>query len=148
MTMKKLILFSILACAFTCFLAAQNKKQQPAGGAAAKASIDRGKTVYTTYCIACHQADGNGVPNLNPPLAQTSYVLGDKKKLAGIVLKGMNEEVEINGNYFSNNMPPQQFLKDQEIADVLTYVRNNFTNKASAVTVAEVAATRKALGIK
>jgi mono/diheme cytochrome c family protein len=79
---------------------------------------------------------------MNPPLIKTSYVLGDKKRLINVVLKGLNEEVEINGEYYDNPMPPQPQLTDQQIADVLTYVRNSFGNKASAVSVAEVKAMR------
>lgn len=141
--MKRLIVIVITLISFSVLSSAQAKKAPVAGNQTLDASAARGKTVYTTYCLACHQANGGGVPNLNPPLAKTSYVLGDKKKLITILLKGMDQEVEINGNYFSNTMPPQQFLKDEEIADVLTYIRNNFGNKASAVTPAEVKTTRK-----
>ena len=108
----------------------------------AKASIDRGKTVYATYCLSCHQLDGSGVPRLNPPLKKTKWVLGDKKKLIGIVLNGMDELIEIDGEEYENVMPAQAFLKDDQIADVLTYVRNSFGNKASVVTPAEVKALR------
>lgn len=135
--MKRLIVIVLTAFAWKA-------QAQTAGtGNNAANTAARGKTVYTTYCLACHQANGGGVPNLNPPLAKTSFVLGDKKKLIAILLKGMNEEVEINGNYFSNTMPAQAFLKDQEIADVLTYIRSSFGNKASAVAAGEVAAVRK-----
>ncbi|HXS55400.1 MAG TPA: hypothetical protein VN726_04690, partial [Hanamia sp.] len=61
------------------------------------------------------------------------------------VLKGFNEKIEIEGEHFSNAMPPLNILKDQQIADVLTYVRSNFGNKAPAVTVAEVKAARSKL---
>ncbi len=108
------------------------------------ASIARGKKVYETYCLACHQADGSGVPRLNPPLIKTSFVLGDKKMLIGIVLNGMDQEIEIDGDVYNNVMASHDFLKDQEIADVLTYVRNSFGNKASAISPAEVAAVRAA----
>jgi mono/diheme cytochrome c family protein len=108
------------------------------------ASIARGKKVYETYCLACHQSDGTGVPRLNPPLVKTSFVLGDKKILIGIVLNGFDEPIEIDGDVFSNVMASHDFLKDQEVADVLTYVRNSFGNKASVVTPAEVAAVRAA----
>jgi mono/diheme cytochrome c family protein len=107
-------------------------------------SIARGKKVYEAYCLACHQADGTGVPRLNPPLVKTSFVLGDKKTLIGIVLNGFDEPIEIDGDTFSNVMASHDFLKDQEIADVLTYVRNSFGNKAAAVTPTEVAAVRAA----
>jgi mono/diheme cytochrome c family protein len=108
---------------------------------ASKQSIEKGKLVYEQYCLTCHQVDGSGVPNLNPPLIKTSLVLGDKKKIIGIVLKGLND-VEVNGETYSNPMPPFDFMSDEEIADVLTYVRNSFTNKGTAVTAAEVKANR------
>jgi mono/diheme cytochrome c family protein len=112
-----------------------------------KASIDRGKKVYEITCIACHQADGEGVQRMNPTLVKTKWVLGDKKALSKIVLNGLQGgEIEIDGDNFHNPMPPQgELLNDQQIADVLTYVRNSFGNKASAVTPAEVRAAR---GIK
>ena len=103
-----------------------------------KASMERGKIVYSLTCLACHQANGSGVPNLNPPLKQTKWVLGDKDSLITILLNGMNEEIEIDGEYFSNTMPSQAALKDEQIADVLTYIRNSFGNKADAVTAEEV----------
>jgi mono/diheme cytochrome c family protein len=108
-----------------------------------KASIERGKGVFEKYCLACHQANGSGVPGMNPPLKKTKWVLGDKKTLVGILQNGLDEEIEINGNYFNNPMPAQSALKDQEMADVLTYVRNSFGNSADPVTVDEVKKYRK-----
>ena len=107
-----------------------------------KASIERGKKVYETTCLPCHQANGSGVPNLNPPLKQTKWVLGDKSTLIKVLLNGMNEEIEINGAYFENTMPSQSALKDEQIADVLTYVRNSFGNKADAITPEDVKKVR------
>ena len=105
-------------------------------------SIANGKLVYTQNCASCHQVDGHGVQNMNPPLIQTSYVLGDKTKLRKIILNGFNEDVEINGNTYSNTMASHDFLKDKEIADVLTYIRQSFGNKANAVSVAMVKSVR------
>lgn len=109
-----------------------------------KQTIAKGKEVYSLYCLPCHQDDGSGVPHLNPPLVKTSYVLGDKKKLIGIVLNGFQEKVEINGDIYSNVMAPHDFLTDDEISSVLTYVRNSFGNKAAVVTTADVKTARKA----
>jgi len=106
------------------------------------ASKQRGKKVYDLYCLACHQADGGGVPRMNPPLSKTTYVLGDKKALIKIILNGLDEPIEINGDTYTNVMAPHDFLKDQEIADVLQYVRNSFGNKASLITAAEVKTVR------
>lgn len=120
---------------------AQAKK--PAQARLATASAARGKIVYTNTCLPCHMADGGGVPNMNPPLIKTKYVLGDKTALIGIVLNGFSDDIEINGQHYNNVMPPQVQLTDQQIADVLTFVRSNFGNKASAITLAEVKKVRK-----
>jgi mono/diheme cytochrome c family protein len=131
-----------------CLLKAQAKKPSGASKAASssantlKNSITRGQAVYTQYCLTCHQADGSGVPNLNPPLIRTKWTLGSKTVLIEQVLKGSSGKVEIDGETFNNSMPPLATLTDQQIADVLTYVRNNFGNKASIVTPAEVKAVR------
>ncbi|MBN9380761.1 MAG: cytochrome c [Chitinophagaceae bacterium] len=119
-----------------------NKAGGGPGGLAA--SIARGKVVYESTCLPCHQVDGLGVPNMNPPLSKTKWVLGNKGQLAQIVLKGLpGGQIDIDGDTFHNPMPAQaSVLSDQQIADVLTYVRNNFGNKASAVTMVEVKAAR------
>jgi mono/diheme cytochrome c family protein len=79
---------------------------------------------------------------MNPPLTKTSYVLGDKTRLIKVVLNGFSKNVDIDGESYSNVMPAHDFLKDQEIAAVLTYVRKNFTNKAGAISTAQVKAVR------
>lgn len=108
-----------------------------------KASMDRGKTIYLQRCMACHQADGSGVPRLNPPLDGASTVKGnDKLKLVRIIIKGMTDRVEIDGEYYDNNMSANPDLTDTQIADVLNYIRNSWGNKASLVTAAEVKAAR------
>ena len=109
--------------------------------ASASASILKGKSIYAQYCLSCHQVDGGGVDGLNPPLTKTDYVLGDKIRLVNVLVHGL-KGVDVNGEEYHNNMPSQDFLNDQQMADVLTYVRNSFGNKASAVTVAEVKSVR------
>ncbi|MBS1603669.1 MAG: cytochrome c [Bacteroidetes bacterium] len=121
-------------------LMSQTKKPAAAPGGA-KASITRGKQVYLEQCLACHQVDGLGVQGMNPPLVKTKFVLGDKKALAKIVLTGM-QGVEVEGEEYHGVMAPHPDLTDQQIADVLTYVRNSWGNKASAVTAGEVKAVR------
>lgn len=105
------------------------------------AIIESGGKVYELSCLACHQVDGSGVPYMNPPLIKTSVVLGDKKELIKVILTGLSDK-EIDGQTYSNPMPALEYLSDKEIADVLTYIRNSFGNKAEAVTVAEVKAVR------
>lgn len=142
--MRKQILgiFVVFIFAFECFTAA--RLQSIAHGAAnggfsdSTESFVRGKVLYKSHCMSCHQFDGGGVDNLNPPLIQTSYVLGSKAGLINIVLKGFKERVDIEGNNYSNNMPPLNYLTDQQIADVLTYVRNDFGNKAPLIRASDV----------
>ncbi len=104
--------------------------------------MERGKKVYNLYCLSCHAADGNGMADLNPPLIKTKGVTGDKTKLVQVILKGMDTDEEINGKVYTNNMAPLDYLTDQQIADVLTYIRKSFGNKASGVTPAEVKSIR------
>ena len=110
-----------------------------------KAQLINGKKVYQKNCLTCHQANGGGVPKMNPPLINAAFVKGDKQKLIQWVLLGSTEKVPIDGKYYSNNMPAQATLKDQDIADVLTYIRNNFRNKASAISENEIKNTRVAI---
>ncbi len=99
-------------------------------------SVQRGQKIYEMTCLACHQADAGGVPGMTPPLQKSPYVQGPSVKLIGIVLNGLNDGVEIEGETYTNPMPPfSSVLKDQEIADVLTYLRSHFGNKAGPITV-------------
>jgi len=133
----------LLALFFLSFIGSPVKLKEPPPQAMQDTPLSRGKKVYTNVCLACHMADGSGVPNMNPPLIKTTYVLGDKTALIKIVLNGFDEDVQINGQTYSNTMTPHSDLSDQQIADVLTYVRNSFGNKASPVTVAEVTRARR-----
>jgi mono/diheme cytochrome c family protein len=124
------------------FLGVSVYAQSKGKGGGLKASIENGKVVYEQHCALCHQADGTGVQDINPPLIKTKWVLGDKKQLINIILKGMDTEIEVNGVKYNTPMPPLDYISDKEIADVLTYLRNSFSNKAGAVTEAEVKVQR------
>jgi mono/diheme cytochrome c family protein len=126
--------------AISCCIAfiAVSAQQQPT-------SKQRGAVLYKKYCLTCHQANGTGVPRMNPPLIKTSYVTGDKIKLIKWVLQGSSEKVPIDGEYYNNNMPAQNYLSDQQVADVLTYIRGSFGNKSSAVLSPEVKQVRSSL---
>ena len=141
--MKKILFLFFL---LPVMAVAQTKKKPAAKAATAgineQQSSIRGEAVYRTFCLACHQADGSGVSGLNPPLTKNDWVLGPKSRLIEQVLQGSQGKVEIDGETFHNNMPPMAQLTDQQIADVITYVRKSFGNKASAATPAEVKAIR------
>src|SRR3954471_10949332 len=123
-----------LAVCLLVFTISCSKKGSDASGESSdpliKESIVRGESVYKQSCVACHMADGGGAPPMNPALIATSFVKGDKAVLAGIVLKGMSNE-PVDGQSYHNVMPAMDMLSDQQIADVLTYVRNSFGNKES-----------------
>lgn len=105
--------------------------------------MEAGKTVYNSYCIACHQQDGSGVPGAFPPLRETDWVNGEKDTLISIVLNGLQGPIEVNGEQYNNIMTPHNFLSDDEVAAVLTYVRKSFGNNSSEVNADEVAALRE-----
>lgn len=102
-----------------------------------------GKGIYTTYCSVCHQADGKGVPNMNPPLVNKEWVGGDKTRLIKVVLNGLNEPITVNGEKYQGVMASHDFLTDKQIADVLTFVRKSFGNDYEVITEEEVAEVRK-----
>src|SRR5215211_3525906 len=126
--MKRSVLFVLLLLPVLSFAQPKKGTTKSSGrpGNSLQLAVVRGKAVYNLSCLTCHQADGSGVPNLNPPLTQTSWVLGSKTVLIEQVLKGSRGKVEIDGETFHNNMPPMPHLTDQQIADVLSYVRNHF----------------------
>ena len=110
------------------------------------ASAARGKTVYLQRCMVCHQADGGGVPKLNAPLDGSSSVNSTNiAKLVKYIVKGFNDRVEIDGEFYENAMPAAADLTDQQIADVLTFIRNSWTNKAGPITALQVKQTRSKL---
>jgi mono/diheme cytochrome c family protein len=104
-------------------------------------SATAGKAIYEKYCLACHLATGKGAPPMNPPLTGTSFVLGDKSELIAIVTNGM-AGAAVDGIKYKNVMPGFAFLTDEEIADVLTYIRSSFGNHADQITATEVAQLR------
>ena len=93
-----------------------------------------GSKVYGVYCSACHQRNGLGDSQRFPPLAGSEWVTGDKKKLITVLLKGLEGPIEVKGQSYNNAMPQHSFLKDEDIAEVLTHIRQNFGNTADAVT--------------
>jgi len=112
---------------------------------AAVAAESPGERTFLTVCAACHQRTGQGIPNVFPPLASSDYLAGDSQRAIRVVLAGLNGPVTVNNQSFNGAMPPLANLTDQEVADVLTWVRSNLGNHAPAVTPAEVATVRASL---
>lgn len=103
-----------------------------------------GETIYNMYCAACHQRDGEGAPGRFPPVAGAEWVTGDKRRLVTVILNGLNGPIEVRGERYNTAMPGHGFLTDEQIAQVATYVRQNFGNNADAVSAREVAKLRSA----
>ena len=101
-----------------------------------------GARVYATACAICHMADGTGVPNLQPPLTNSSVVSGDPALLINVILRGPAQVLPANRARYANVMPPHPHLSDNDIADVLSYIRASFGNNAPAITPAQVATQR------
>ncbi len=107
-------------------------------------NMANGKKIYELRCLVCHQADGGGVPNMNAPLDGASNVVGnDIARMVKIIRNGYNERVALDGFYYSNAMTANPDLKDTDIADVLSYIRNSWYNKASKVTLAQLQKVKK-----
>ena len=134
--MKKIAVAAILTVSVISLSAfVQNPKE---------ASIKRGKEVYENNCMSCHQENGEGLEGSFPPLAKSDYFQKDPKKIITVILKGLSEEIKVNGKTYSMMMPEQSYLSDEEIADVTNYVANSWGNKYKAViTPAQVKAARK-----
>lgn len=126
-------LFSISCIALTAF------QQKP--GLDLKASMARGKEVYTAYCVSCHLEEGEGIEEVYPPVAKADYLMADKKRAIEQILKGASGEMKVNGKIYNTEMSGFD-LTDQEVSDVLNYVRNSFGNKGGVTTPAEVKAIR------
>lgn len=102
-----------------------------------------GKAVYLTNCMACHQANGLGVPGAFPPLAGSEWVTGSEERLVRIVLHGLQGPIKVAGQDYNNVMAPLGgVLKDEQIANVLSYVRAEFGGGAPEVLPETVAKIR------
>lgn len=107
-----------------------------------KASIARGKTVYSAQCASCHMVDGEGIADVFPPLAKSDY-LKDKNRLIKVVLLGVRGPMKVNGAEYFSEMPGVK-LTNQQVSDVLNFIRNSWGNKAAPILPAEVPAGLKA----
>jgi nitrite reductase (NO-forming) len=104
--------------------------------------IAMGKNVFTNTCLACHQANGEGVPNAFPPLAGSDFLTkSDVNNIIDIVLHGKTGPITVNGKTYDGVMPAQS-LTDEEIANVLTYVYASWGNKKQEVKPEQVTVRR------
>jgi mono/diheme cytochrome c family protein len=108
---------------------------------------ERGKKIFSANCATCHQANGLGVAGQYPPLAGSEWVTGGTRRLGMILLKGLEGPMTVKGvQYGSAVMQPwEKTLNDAKIADVLTYIRQEWGNTAGPVAPEGIAALRKEL---
>ena len=101
-------------------------------------SFQQGKKLYEQHCGACHQVNGKGLPGAFPPLADSDYLMADKQRAISIPLNGLNGKISVNGQTYNAAMPPFSYLKDQDVANIMTYVMNAWGNKGGAVSLNDV----------
>jgi mono/diheme cytochrome c family protein len=104
-----------------------------------------GQSLYSKHCLACHQADGGGVPNMQPAIAGGTWVKGDARALALFVMSGGFDSASRKNSDVGNVMPPFRQLDDADLAAILTYIRQKFGEGGSPVTAADVAGARTSL---
>jgi mono/diheme cytochrome c family protein len=124
------VLILMTGLVFSSFIFTENKTSQ--SGKSGKEQP--GKAVYKKYCLTCHQTNGSGVPGMFPPLSNGSWVGKNPNELVAIILNGLKGEIEVKGEPYKNTMPPQTKITNQELANVLTFVRSNFGNNFTPVT--------------
>lgn len=108
-----------------------------------KESIKRGNEIYSDFCMSCHLPSGKGIANVFPPLANSDFLI--EKRVASIrsIKFGLNKEITVNGKKYNGFMATLG-LSDQEIADVMNYITNNWGNKNDKIiTIEEVSNIKK-----
>jgi mono/diheme cytochrome c family protein len=117
---------------------------QPSAGGP---DLARGKTVYENVCGLCHGNDGAGKPNQAPPFLGSDWVLGNPNRLIRIPLAGLTGPITVNGQQWNLAMPAMgAALPDNDLAAVLTYIRQSWGNQGSAIIPEQVKAVRAAVG--
>lgn len=117
----------------------------PAPATAAADARPPGQRLYARHCLSCHQADGRGVPNMQPAIAGGTWVTGDARALALFVMSGGFGSAERKDSDNGNVMPEFRQLPDAELAEILSFIREKFGAGASPVSAADVAAARATL---
>ena len=102
----------------------------------------KGEKVYAVNCASCHQATGQGLAGVFPPLVGSEYTNKDPRRHIQIVLKGLQGPIKVNGKAYNGVMPPFAYLSDDDIAAVVTYERLAWGNKGGAVKAADVKSLR------
>ena len=139
------ILVFIASSAFwlsTFFQNAPLETQDPQPSKELKDSMLKGLEIYSSFCISCHMQNGEGISGAFPPLAKSDYLMKDRERAIHQVIFGVEGEIEVNGETYYGMMQPTG-LNDEQVANVLNYVRNSWGNKdLKVITKEEVAKVR------
>jgi len=106
-------------------------------------SIQNGQSIYSTYCMSCHMEDGNGLEGVYPSLVKSAG-LADKNRLVKIITLGIRGPIDVKGIHYDAEMAGME-MSDQDVADVINYIRNTWGNKSSLIKASEVAPAKKAV---
>jgi nitrite reductase (NO-forming) len=117
-------------------------KAAASGDLTVENQINAGKVLFTGTCSVCHQANGEGLAGVFPPLAKSDLIAADPKRPIGILLHGLTGKITVNGKEYDSVMPPMTQLNDDEIANILTFVLNSWGNPGGRITVEDVAKVR------
>jgi nitrite reductase (NO-forming) len=113
-----------------------------AGTLTKEQQIQSGGVLYKGTCSTCHQANGEGLANVFPPLAKSDYLMSNPQRAIGVVLNGLSGPVTVNGAQYNSVMPPMSQLNDDEVANILTYTLNSWGNNDGVITAKQVAEVR------
>jgi mono/diheme cytochrome c family protein len=158
--MKKLVSFILtihLVMVFMISCNTQGNRGENAGKTAGDQQVDpltataaedqfmtRGENIYKRVCLVCHQSDGSGVPMMYPPVIESEYISGETDSLIVLILEGISGPVTVKGEEYNSIMPPQKdVLDNQEVADLINYLRKSFGNTGESVSPEHVARMRK-----
>lgn len=133
----------ILISAVSFFLLFSRNLDIKSGHTSLQGNQPTGNMLYTKYCMTCHQADGKGVRGMFPPLAGNVKITGPSSDLIKIVLFGLQGPITVNERDYNQPMPPQGYLNDTQIADILNYIRNSWGNNAQLIKPGDVGKIRK-----
>jgi len=125
-------------------MADEIKRNPKIAGLTKDIQVQKGKAVYMQTCFVCHQPEGQGVPGQISPLAKSDFLAALTKEdyIRGVVM-GRTGQMLVNGKAYNGTMVPMNYLSDEQIANVLTYVRNNWGNLGDTVSPQEVARVRQ-----
>ena len=135
--MRRLILTAAFILSIISIASSQQKQKFDLKG-----SVARGKEIYTAQCLSCHMEQGEGIEDVYPPVAESDYLMADKSRSIEQIVSGASGEMKVNGKIYNGVMPGFD-MTDEEVSDVLNYIRNSFGNKGAAVTAEEVSSVRK-----